>query len=133
MEVLREIPYSCLFQLLQSTTFLCIWLLPSPYSQYWISSGCSDFHCGWRINVSRKRFLVQNTNKTWDQEMKLQKISEGGNYYDPLELESVLSDWFNTVWRGGMSKTTISEVYVATNNKWDHKAKQIWMRVFFHF
>lgn len=65
--------------------------------------------------------------------MKLQKISEGGNYYDPLELESVLSDWFNTVWRGGMSKTTISEVYVATNNKWDHKAKLIWMRVFFHF
>lgn len=54
--------------------------------------------------------------------MKLQKISGGGNYHDSLEPKSILSDWLNIVWRQGMSKTAISEVYVTTNKKWDHKA-----------
>lgn len=56
-------------------------------------SGYSKFHCGWRNSISRKRFLVNNTNETWDKKIESQKISGQGNCYDTLVQDSIgLSD-----------------------------------------
>lgn len=70
---------SCLFHLLQATTFLTYGSFLYITISIKYSSGCSDLHHSQKINTSRKRFLVNSTNKTWDKKIKLQKISGRGN------------------------------------------------------
>lgn len=83
----------CLFQLLDSITFPGTWPLFHFMVSFEYSSGYSKFHCGWRNSTSRKRFLVNNTSKTWDKKIKSQEISGRGNCYDTLKQASIgLSD-----------------------------------------
>lgn len=106
LEVLRGNRCPCPFHLLDFTISLGTW--PPPFFFRIYNSGYSKFHCGWSDSTSRKRFLVNNTYKTWDKKIESQKIPGRDNCYDTLEQDSIgLGDWFNIVWRRRMNKIAI--------------------------